>query len=226
MFYDLPDKDSPFLQNTLSRPNAYPANCASTLLMCYFFADVLDTSRTEIASNATMEKVAHLTSLASRVAVSTDGFSISTDSFSIPISSAGMVSGFQTVCRQHHNWLAESIANQWFQMKEDGFRTVIWSDDRELPFRDLVVFVMCAKRSRKNHRAKKWGTMITNFLHLLTIAVMKCLADVAHAHMWQNLGNFTNKDIPIRSIKCPAQNDSICVCCWRFLVVFWCCCYH
>ena len=81
MFYDLPDKDSPFLQNTLSRPNAYPANCASTLLMCYFFADVLDTSRTEIASNATMEKVAHLTSLASRVAVSTDGFSISTDSF-------------------------------------------------------------------------------------------------------------------------------------------------
>ena len=111
MFYDLPDKDSPFLQNTLSRPNAYPANCASTLLMCYFFADVLDTSRTEIASNATMEKVAHLTSLASRVAVSTDGFSISTDSFTIPISSAGMVSGFQTVCRQHHNWLAESIAN-------------------------------------------------------------------------------------------------------------------
>ena len=112
-------------------------------------------------------------------------------------------------------------------MKEDGFLTVIWSDDRELPFRDLVVFVMCAKRSRKNHRAKKWGTMITNFLHLLTIAVMKCLADVVHAHMWQNLGNFTNKDIPIRSIKCPAQNDSICVCCLRFLVVFWCCCcYH
>ena len=68
-------------------------------------------------------------------------------------------------------------------MKEDGFLTVIWSDDRELPFRDLVVFVMCAKRSRKNHRAKKWGTMITNFLHLLTIAVMKCLADVVHAHM-------------------------------------------
>lgn len=72
---------------------------------------------------------------------------------------------------------------------------------------------MCAKRSRRNHRAKKWGTLITNFLNHLTVAVMKCLADVVHAHMWQNLHNFTNKDIPIRLIQCPAQNDSIGVLC-------------
>ncbi len=165
----------------------------------------MDTTRSDITYNATMEKVAHLTSLASRVAVSTDGYSISSESFVIPVSSAGMVSGFQSVCRQHHNWLAESIGNQWFQMKEDGLLTVIWSHDRELPFRDLVVFVMCAKRSRRNHRAKKWGTLILNFLNHLTVAVMRCLADIVHAHVWQNLDNFTNKDIPIRLIQCPAQ---------------------
>ena len=165
----------------------------------------MDTTRSDITYNATMQKVAHLTSLASRVAVSTDGYSISSESFVIPVSSAGMVSGFQSVCRQHHNWLAESIGNQWFQMKDDGILTVIWSHDRELPFRDLVIFVMCAKRSRRNHRAKKWGTLILNFLNHLTVAVMRCLADIVHAHVWQNFDNFANKDIPIRLIQCPAQ---------------------
>lgn len=215
IFHDLPDKDNPLLQNnSLSRHNALPANCASTLLMCYFFADSLGSGRIDLAFDGIMEKIGHLTSLASRVAVSTDGFTISTDSFGIPVSSAGMVSGFQSVCRQHHNMIAEALGNEWYQMNESGSLTFIWSRDGELPLRDLVVFVMCVKRSRRKRRCKPFGPRTTNFLNALTGAVLKCLAEVVHAFTWQNLNRFTNKDIPNRtSIKWPAKNDSIGVVC-------------
>ena len=175
---------------------------------------MLDSCRIQQAFDATLEKIAHLTSLSSRVAVSTHGSRISAGSFGLTVTSAGMVSGFQTVCRQHHNMIAESLGNEWYQMRESGFLTVIWSDDGELRFGDLVVFVMCAKRSRKKRRCKAFGAMTAQFFNELTGAVLRCLTEIVHVFIWSNLSQFTNKQIPIRSnVKCPARNDSIGVLC-------------
>ena len=169
---------------------------------------MLDSCRIELLLDATLEKIAHLTSLASRVAVSSGGFRISAESFRLAVNAAGMVSGFQSVCRQHHNMILEIMANEWCQMRESGFLTVIWSDDGELPFRDLVVFVMCAKRSRKKRRCKPFRPNTARFFNELTEAVLRCLTEISHAFIWGNLSQFTNKEIPIRStLKCPAQNE-------------------
>ena len=169
---------------------------------------MLDSCRIEQLFDATLEKIAHLTSLASRMAVSAGGFRISAESFRLAVTAAGMVSGFQSLCRQHHNMILEIMANEWYQMKESGFLTVIWCHDGELPFRDLVVFVMCAKRSRKKRRCKPFRSHTARFFNELTEAVLGCLAEIVHAFIWGNVSQFTNKEIPIRSTrKCPAQNE-------------------
>ena len=55
---------------------------------------MLDSCRIEQLFDATLEKIAHLTSLASRMAVSSGGFRISAESFRLTVTAAGMVSGF------------------------------------------------------------------------------------------------------------------------------------
>ena len=39
------------------------------------------------------------------MAVSAGGFRISAESFRLAVTAAGMVSGFQSLCRQHHNMI-------------------------------------------------------------------------------------------------------------------------
>lgn len=180
------------------RPTALDTNCSSTILMLHMFADILSHGRIDAIADGIFAKIEKLSAMVSAVALAEGGVVISTRGRDLTVSSSGLVNGIQVMARWTHTGTYEAFKTSWTQMHESGLLIAPWSENSELPLRDLVAFCFRLTKTRAASRKKPWKGVTLSVFQPLLNGTLQFLSEILHVTVWRNLHEYEGKELPLR----------------------------
>ena len=171
-------------------------NCASTLLILYFLADIIDTARSDPKIKLALEYVDFIAKNAITLAVSEGGLQVDlNDLGSLTIDASGGIRDKQLhrILRSSHGTVQSSFGVMWDSMS----LTLRWDDD-PMSFLDYVHFTLMVTKTRKQQGKKRWtGRIHACFGHLWK-SLIKFLACTCDLFVFRDLSLYLDKQIPSR----------------------------
>ena len=171
-------------------------NCASTLLILYFLADIIDTARSDPKIKLALEYVDFIAKNAITLAVSEGGIQINlNDLGSLTTDASGCITGQQLhrILRSVHATVQSSFGVMWDSMS----LTLTWDDD-PMSFLDYVHFTMMVTKTRKQQAKKRWTGRIQVCMGHLWKSLIKFLGCTCDLFVFRDLSLYLDKPIPSR----------------------------
>lgn len=183
----------------VGRPGALDINCASTCLMTIFLADILENARHEEKIALALRHVDHMLQLMITAAHSQGWMNMDLGPLgSFTIDPAGNIGlQLQTLIATIHRTVSSALATQWNSM--DTILKYKFEDHMILS--DLVYFVLRVKKTRKQQGKRAWVRKTKDTIDKLWQSVVKVLAMSCELHVFANIHQLSDKDIPERSTK-------------------------
>ena len=172
-------------------------NCASTLLIVYFLAEIILLARSDAKVDLALEYIDFSAKNAITLAVSEGGIQINlNDLGSLTIDASGCITGQQLkrILRSVHLTVQSSFGAMWDSMLN---LTLKW-DDALMSFLDYVHFILLVTKARRQQGKKRWVGRNKACLDHLWNSLIKFLSGACDLFVFNDLSLYLDKAIPSR----------------------------